>query len=129
MSLNSYIKNMFMTPDEQKRIDDEYYKKMFPFGEAQQKWEDDTINGLFPDRKNIPTIKYSCLVRREMYIDGTVNDDPDSDETKYYLKQLKRMKVNKEEQALIDAFARLENEADSIETLPTIEEIKLEAKK
>ena len=127
MALTNFFKNMFMTPSEKKSIEDTYYKKMFPFGTKQQEWENDTINKLFATSKNISTIKYLCLVRREMYIDGTVNNNLDDKITKDYNKLVKRMMVNKDEEKIIDTFARLTNNAKSIKELPSFEQIKKES--
>lgn len=126
MALSNFVKNMFMTPGQKKEIEDAYYKKMFPFGEVQQKWEDEMIKSLFPETKSIATIKYLCLVRREMYIDKTVNNDLNNAITKDYLKLIKRMKISESEKDTIDAFARLEAKANSFEELPTLDDIKKE---
>ena len=127
MALTNFIKNMFMTPSQKKATDDAYYKKMFPFGAKQQQWENNMINELFVGRKNISTIKYLCLIRREMYIDKVVNSNMDDKATKEYNKLVKRMMVNKDEEIIVDAFAKMTNEAKNINELPSLEQIKKEA--
>lgn len=129
MALTNFIKNMFMTPGQKKNIEDAYYSKMFPFGSKQQEWENKAIDVLFKGTKNISTIKYLCLVRREMYIDHTVNNDLDEKITKEYIKLVKRMKISEDEEKIIDALARLEAKAKDYDELPTLEQIKEEAEK
>lgn len=129
MALTNFIKNMFMTPGQKKNIEDAYYSKMFPFGAKQQEWENKAIDVLFKGTKNISTIKYLCLVRREMYIDHTVNNDLDEKITKEYIKLVKRMKISEGEEKIIDALARLEAKAKDYDELPTLEQIKEEAEK
>ena len=129
MALTNFIKNMFMTPGQKKNIEDAYYSKMFPFGAKQQEWENKAIDVLFKGTKNISTIKYLCLVRREMYIDHTVNNDLDDKITKEYIKLVKRMKISEGEEKIIDALARLEAKAKDYDELPTLEQIKEEAEK
>lgn len=129
MALTNFIKNMFMTPGQKKNIEDAYYSKMFPFGSKQQEWENKAIDVLFKGTKNISTIKYLCLVRREMYIDHTVNNDLDDKITKEYIKLVKRMKISEGEEKIIDALARLEAKAKDYDELPTLEQIKEEAEK
>lgn len=126
MAFTNLIKNMFMTPGQKKATEDAYYKKMYPFKAEQQNWENEILSQLFDNDKKLITIKYLCLVRREMYIDGNVCDDLNNPAIVDYVKLIKRMKISKSDETIIDVFAKLEARANSIEEMPTIVDIRKE---
>lgn len=122
MAFNSFLSNLFMTPSQKKELDNNYYQKMYPFGSKQKDWEDKIIEKLYADKsKLIPTIKYMCLTRREMYIDLITNDEYYD---KKYRKLIKRMSLSEEDINFVETFTKLEYSANSYSNLPTIEEIK-----
>lgn len=122
MAFSTLIKNMLMTPGQKKEENDQYLKKMFPLGNKQQEWENSIFEELFKDKNRIPTIKYVCYARREMYIDNIALQD-DYLNNRDYKKLLKRMKISDNELRIIEKLAKLENEAKDLSELPTISDI------
>lgn len=122
MPLDSIFNNWFITPSQKKEQEQMYLHKMLPFGNKQKKWEDDIIEKIFvDDSKIIPTIKYMCYTRREMFIDATVNDEYLS---KKYKKLCRRMKLSEEQIAFVDKFAKLEYDVKSASDFPSLQEVK-----
>lgn len=115
MSFFGIGNDILLSPEQKRKREEAYYNKVYPFGKAQQDYEDEIIGHYFSDdKKMIPTIKYMCLIRREMYAD---KQETNAD----YNKTLKRIKLTDKQKQFVEVFSKLVSEAKNYDELPTIE--------
>ncbi|MBQ0146580.1 MAG: hypothetical protein KBS51_05645 [Lachnospiraceae bacterium] len=114
-----------------------YTQKMFPLGaEEQRNWEIATIKELFPElKKNIQEVHFDILTLREALLNSQLDEEDEDYESMESAMQsweksdITRSMMRKGYLPYIKAMAFLENNASSVEELPTVEQIKQESEK
>ena len=113
-----------------------YAQRMFPFGIEEREWEIATIKELFPElKKNIQEVHFDVLTLREALLNTTLDEDDDDYQTveeamhEWENSDITKSMMKKGYMPYIKAMAILENNAASLEELPTVDQIKEEAEK
>ena len=113
-----------------------YAQRMFPFGIEEREWEIATIKELFPElKKNIQEVHFDVLTLREALLNTTLDEDDDDYQTveeamhEWESSDITKSMMKKGYMPYIKAMAILENNAASLEELPTADQIKEEAEK
>ena len=107
-----------------------YKESIYPLGDEQMKWEEDILNELFSYRKDMSIIKYVLIADKDRKCKGDDDDEDDislftpSFSGKQWDKMLKRMNVNAEEMSIIELIVDIEEKAETLEDLPSIDKIK-----
>jgi len=113
--------NMLFDFRSQKQRDEDaaaFRDKMYPFGQHKVKWEEETFNELFAYRKrDIPLLRYSAINHREQTLNNNSQD-------KEWHKAVKIMRMSKEEIKTIELINKIEIEAQSVDELPTIDQLR-----
>ena len=111
-----------------------YYGRMFPLGKEQQEWERETLRQLFPEySKKIEEVHFALLTLREAINNSKLDEEDEEYETleegiQEWMKSGIIMGFAKKGYVpTIRAMAALEDQADDISKLPTVEEIKAAA--
>jgi len=107
-----------------------YYGKMFPFGKEQNDWEVAILTELFPDKKKrVQELHFALLTFREdlAYTELDPEDDdywtPEEAFNDWVHCDITRQLVKQGIAPTIYATAVLENKAESMEEMPTKEQI------
>ena len=113
-----------------------YAQRMFPFGIEEREWEIATIKELFPElKKNIQEVHFDVLTLREALLNTTLDEDDEDYQTpeealhEWERSDITKSMMRKGYMPYIKALAILENNAASLEELPTVDQIKEEAEK
>lgn len=108
-----------------------YYGMMFPFGEEQKEWEVATLKELFPKyAKRIQEVHFALLTLREAMANAELDEDDDDYESieegiaNWEDSNVVRELAKKGMTSELQAMAILENKAETLEDLPTVEAIK-----
>lgn len=113
-----------------------YAQKMFPFGKEEREWEIATIKELFPElKKYIQEVHFDVLTLREGLLNTMLEEDDEDYQTveeamhEWENADITKSLMKKGYMPYIKAMAILENNAASLEELPTVDQIKEEAEK
>lgn len=113
-----------------------YAQRMFPFGIEEREWEIATIKELFPElKKYIQEVHFDVLTLREALLNTTLDEDDEDYQTleealhEWERSDITKSMMRKGYMPYIKALAILENNAASLEELPSIDQIKEEAEK
>jgi len=108
-----------------------YYGRMFPFGKEQKDWEVETLKELFPEyKKRVEEVHFALLTLRENLLNTQLDEDdddymdPEEAFGDWVRCDITRQLVKKGIAPKIYAMAVLENEAGSLEEMPTVDQIK-----
>ena len=126
MAINDWFR--FETAKERKKRQEKYFNKMFPMGKEQQDWEEKTLRGLFPEKKDIRQYHFLLLTLREGLTNaddpGRDEDDPDREEAIRRWGKNQFVRDTPEEVVKrIRAMAFLEHDCRASEELPALEAV------
>lgn len=119
----------FNTEKQRKKRQKEYMKRVFRLGEGQREWELHMVEQLFPKGKDRRNYVFELLVLKEKLFKAEFPEDEDDPviprEAVLNDWEKKRVNIqfNKAECAVIKAMAVLQHDCESMEKLPTKEEI------
>ena len=120
----------FESPEQRKRKQEQFEAAVYPFGpKAQKEWELSLLKELFPNKRSIRDEHFQLLVLRQSMLES-VADHPE-DETAYRNGAIRAWYERKTPHGLssdtkktLIAVAICENEAQSMEELPSAETIR-----
>lgn len=126
----------FESKEKREKRERKYYSRMYPLGEPQHDWEIATLKELFPDAgKRLQEIHFDLLVLREAIINSQLDEDDEEYESlesamNYWAKtETTRAMIKSGKAHIIKAMGILENEATSMDGLPSVELILKESEK
>lgn len=126
----------FESKEKREKREKKYYSRMYPLGEDQHDWEIATLKELFPDAgKKIQEIHFDLLVLREVLLNSQLDEDDEDYESiesamAYWERsETTRAMIKSGRAPIIKAMGVLENEATTMDGLPSVDLIKEEAEK